>query len=96
MDGTNGWRVTARPARFFFFDGRAALFFPIMLFHLRPWTVALFVAVLLISFIIEKRGYTFTVALRILKLTMSTRGSFPRVASTHTPQSWNYRYQRPQ
>ncbi len=61
------WRDTARPARFFFVDYRAA--FPLLLFllHIRVWTCLLAITVVFCLYGLERYGYTVPVFLRILR-----------------------------
>ncbi len=61
------WRDTARPAKFFFVDYRAA--FPLLLFllHIRVWTFLLAIIVVLCLYGLERYGYTVPVFLRIFR-----------------------------
>lgn len=61
------WRDTARPAKFFIVDYRAA--FPLLLFllHIRFWTFGLAIAVVCCLYGLERYGYTVPVFLRILR-----------------------------
>jgi intracellular multiplication protein IcmT len=64
---TSHWRDSARSARFFMVDARAA--FPIFLFlmHIRVWTGVLFITSALFFAIIEHYGFTVPVFLRWLR-----------------------------
>jgi intracellular multiplication protein IcmT len=61
------WRDTARSARFFFVDYRAA--FPLLLFllHIKFWTFFLAIGVIVCLYILERYGYTVPVFLRIVR-----------------------------
>lgn len=61
------WRDSARPARFFFFDARAA--FPLLLFllHIRWWTFILAVIATGFFAFLEHKGFTVVVFLRWLR-----------------------------
>jgi len=65
------WRDSARPARFFFVDYRAA--FPLLLFllHIEWWTF--FAAVISMAFLgfLERYGFTVLVFLRWLRSTLA-------------------------
>lgn len=59
------WRDNMRPARFFMFDARAALFVVIVLLRLfSPWPWAIFFCALLLFYMLERFGLTFESALR--------------------------------
>jgi len=62
------WRNTMKPARFFQFDARASFFIILVLVHARLWTFGLMLAVLGIFYLLERRGLTFSAALRSLRL----------------------------
>lgn len=61
------WRDTARSARFFIVDYRAA--FPLLLFllHIRVWTFVLALVVIFCLYGLERYGYTVPVFLRIMR-----------------------------
>ena len=61
------WRNTQKPARFFAFDARAFLAILLFLVHARLWTFALAIAVIVIFWILERRGLTFAASLRALR-----------------------------
>lgn len=61
------WRDTARSARFFFVDYRAA--FPLLLFllHIKVWTFVLALVATLSLYALERYGYTVPVFLRLVR-----------------------------
>lgn len=61
------WRDSARPARFFFIDAKAAFPFFLFLIHIKIWTLV--AAVIAMSFftLINKFGYSVEVFLRIFR-----------------------------
>ena len=65
------WRDSARPARFFFVDYRAA--FPLLLFllHIKVWTFIAAVVTMLFLALLERWGFTVTVFLRWLRSTLA-------------------------
>lgn len=68
FSSTAHWRDSARIARFFMVDARAA--FPIFIFlmHIRVWTGAIVVVSAIFFGIIEHYGFTVPVFLRWLRL----------------------------
>lgn len=64
----NHWRNTARPVRFFNIDYRAGVFLFIFLMHIRLWTFLTLLTVMLVLWIMERRGLTFTLALRRIRV----------------------------
>ena len=58
------WRDSARPAKFFFFDAKAA--FPLLLFlvHIRWWTFILAIIAMLFFTILNRYGFSVNVFLR--------------------------------
>lgn len=64
---TSHWRDSARNARFFVVDARAA--FPLLLFllHIRVWSFILAVVATLFFALIERYGFTVSVFLRWLR-----------------------------
>lgn len=62
------WRNTMKPARFFMFDARAALPVAVCLIHFRTWTLVTTAVVMLIFWLLERRGLTFDAALRAARL----------------------------
>ena len=61
------WRNTMKPVRFFGFDARAGFFVILVLVHARLWTLCLMLSVLVIFWILERRGLSFASALRGLR-----------------------------
>jgi len=61
------WRDSARAARFFFVDARAA--FPLLLFllHMRWWTFGLAIVTMIFFALLEKYGFTVVVFGRWLR-----------------------------
>ena len=61
------WRDSARAARFFFVDARAA--FPLLLFllHMRWWTFGLAITAMIFFALLEKYGFTVVVFGRWLR-----------------------------
>lgn len=74
---TDNARMTAMPPRFFFVDARAALFIPPILFHPSTVTLMAFMVVMVILTLLERRGYTVPVALRMLRLFFTSFGEMP-------------------
>ncbi len=64
----NHWRNTARPVRFFTIDYRAGAFVFLFLMHIRLWTFLLMLGVMGVLFILERRGLTFNLAMRRLRV----------------------------
>ena len=65
------WRDSARTARFFFIDAKAA--FPILLFlvHIRLWTFIIAVVIMLFFTTLNRFGYTVDVFIRIFRSFLS-------------------------
>lgn len=65
------WRDSARPARFFIVDARAA--FPLLLFllHIRWWTFILAVVATIFFATLERYGFTVPVFLRWVRTTLA-------------------------
>jgi intracellular multiplication protein IcmT len=61
------WRNTQKPARFFILDARAFLAILLFLVHARLWTFILAVAVMMVFWILERRGLTFESSLRAFR-----------------------------
>ncbi len=74
---TSHWRDSARSARFFMVDARAA--FPIFIFlmHIRIWTGVLVIVSALFFGIIEHYGFTVPVFLRWLRSLMAGKNRSP-------------------
>ncbi len=58
------WRDTARPVRFMTVDARASFPFLLFLMHMRMWTLMFALTVILVFFLLERRGLSMPVALR--------------------------------
>ena len=58
------WRNTMKPVRFFQFDARAGFFIVLVLVHFRYWTVGLLLTVLVLFWILERKGLSFAAAIR--------------------------------
>lgn len=67
VDANTHWRDSARAARFFFVDARAA--FPLLLFlmHMRLWTFILAIITMVFFALLEKYGFTVIVFGRWLR-----------------------------
>lgn len=65
--GSAHWRDTARPARFFLVDARAAFPLVIWLLHLRWWTFWLAISGMFIFTLIERWGFSVPVFLRVAR-----------------------------
>lgn len=61
------WRNSMRTVRFFAFDARASITFPLLLVYARPSTIILTVVVLFFFRFLEQRGLTFPAALRTFR-----------------------------
>ncbi len=61
------WRETYKPARFFTLDARAGVPLIGVCLHARVWTVGLAVTVLIVFYVLERRGLTLPAALRGLR-----------------------------
>lgn len=75
---TSHWRDSARSARFFIVDARAA--FPIFLFlmHIRVWTAMIVLISAIFFGIIEHYGFTVPVFLRWLRSLMAGKQKISR------------------
>lgn len=62
------WRNTMKPVRFFMFDARAGLFVVLLLIHARLWTLYLLMTVLGVFNILERKGLSFSAALRAFRV----------------------------
>lgn len=71
FSSTSHWRDSARSARFFMVDARAA--FPIFLFlmHIRVWTGVLVLVSAVFFGVIEHYGFTMPVFLRWMRTTIA-------------------------
>ena len=61
------WRDTMKPAKFLIFDVRAALALFPALMHIRPWTIALAIAVMVVFWWFERKGVPADSILRYLR-----------------------------
>jgi intracellular multiplication protein IcmT len=79
FDANTHWRDSARPARFFFVDARAA--FPLLLFvlHMRLWTFLVAIVTMVFFALLEKYGFTVVVFGRWLRNFMAgpTKSAHP-------------------
>jgi len=62
------WRNTMKTVRFFTFDARAGLFVALLLVHFRIWTLCLMAGMLMVFYILERKGLSFPSALRSLRV----------------------------
>lgn len=58
------WRNSMKPVRFFQFDARAGFFVVLVLVHARLWTLMLMLSILIFFWILERKGLSFSAALR--------------------------------
>jgi intracellular multiplication protein IcmT len=58
------WRNSMRPTRFFAMDARAASTLFLFLVHMRTWTLILCVSVMIVFWMLERKGLTFDAAMR--------------------------------
>ncbi len=65
------WRDSARTAKFFFIDAKAA--FPIFLFlvHIKIWTFIIALTIMVFFTILNRFGYSVDVFLRIFKMKLA-------------------------
>lgn len=61
------WRNTQKPARFFFLDARCFLAILLFLVHARHWTLAVAISIMIVFWLLERRGMTFESALRAFR-----------------------------
>jgi len=61
------WRDSARPARFFFIDAKAAFPFGLFLIHIKLWTFIIALVIMVFFTILNRYGYSVEVFLRIFK-----------------------------
>ena len=62
------WRNTMKPTRFFQFDARSAIFLMLVLVHARLWTLELMIGVMLIFWILERKGLSYQAAMRAMRV----------------------------
>jgi intracellular multiplication protein IcmT len=65
-DGAH-WRDSARPARFFFIDAKAAFPAIVFLIHIRMWTFIIAMIVMTFFTVLNRYGYSVDVFFRIFK-----------------------------
>lgn len=65
------WRDSARAARFFLVDYRAAFPLVLCLLHIRWWTVILAIVATFFFALLERYGFTVTVFLRWFRSTLA-------------------------
>jgi len=61
------WRDSARSARFFIFDAKAAFFLVLFLLHIHLWTFVVTVLAMCFFSFLEHKGFSFQVFLRWLR-----------------------------
>lgn len=61
------WRNSMRPVRFFVLDARAAIAFMLFLMHMRLWTLGVAIIVMVLFWLLERKGLTFDAAMRSLR-----------------------------
>lgn len=61
------WRNTQKPARFFAVDARAFVAILLFLLHARLWTFIAALTIMLLFWILERRGLTFESSLRAFR-----------------------------
>lgn len=62
------WRNTMKPVRFFNFDARAGLVLLLVILHVRLWTLTLAIVVNVTFYLLERKGLTFSAALRAFRV----------------------------
>jgi intracellular multiplication protein IcmT len=67
-DGGWHWRNTMKTVRFFNFDARAGLMLVLVLVHARLWTLYMLIGVMLLFYVLERKGLTFPAALRAARV----------------------------
>ncbi len=79
MSDTISWAHSGRSPRFFIFDFRPAIFILIWLFHQTFFFFGLFILSMILAFILERFGFTLSIAYKILmvKLAGNIRHSVP-------------------
>lgn len=84
MSRPNEWRYSARPARVFFFDARAAVGFVIFMLHWSLTTFEIAVGFFLVFGLIDRMGFTVAVTWRWLRSRL-VGGIRPSVSWWHRP-----------
>lgn len=64
------WRNTMRPVRFFGLDARSAIPYTFLIVYARPITFILAIVSTIAFFLMEKRGLTFSAAMRRFRRSM--------------------------
>lgn len=67
LDDSTHWRDSARSARFFLVDARAAAPLLLFLLHIRYWTFTIAIISMLFFAILERYGFTVPVFLRSVR-----------------------------
>lgn len=62
------WRNTMKVVRFFNFDARAGFFLVLVLVHARLWTFLTLIGVMMVFYLLERKGLTFPAAMRALRV----------------------------
>jgi intracellular multiplication protein IcmT len=61
------WRDSQRTTRFFIFDAKAVFAVALWIFHARMWTFLLAILIMIIFWMLERKGLNFTTALRTFR-----------------------------
>ena len=61
------WRDTYKPARFFMLDARAGVPIILCALHIRPWTIGIALLVVILFWVLERRGLSFQSAFRAFR-----------------------------
>lgn len=83
------WRDTARPARLGPVDGRAVLAILVWMFHMRMWTFYLALGVIVVLWLVERKGFSVMVALRAIGSRLAGR-----VRPAISQHRWRWRMYR--
>ena len=62
------WRDTARVPKLFIFDARLLIPLAIFFLHIRAWTFYLAIFFIAVFFLLERRGYTLGVLIKMLRI----------------------------
>ena len=62
------FRNTMKTVRFFFLDYRASAFVILVLLHVRTWTIALALSSTVVFWMFERRGLSFSAAIRAMRV----------------------------
>jgi len=62
------WRDTARVPKLFIFDARLLIPLSVFLLHIRAWTFWVAVIFTLLFFLLERKGYTISVILKMARI----------------------------